>query len=278
MFVRILRSIPLLIGLLFSHVSVAMLIPAELLIHGSVEFDTGSSSLTGGTTHTATMDSVIGGAAGPMTIVTGVIPAGPNPVGGMFTHFGDSVSASLDLSGGADDAGEMFFDYGIDIENTSGSSFFDVFFEIEIDNTVDADGADAFADSLIALYDELGIEIFFSDLTSDTLFGDEKNGAVLGTFGALITDIATFGFGFTLAPGDLFTFGSEVAAEGGEFDSIGAFSLLSDSSITLVSAHVIVPEPSGVILFLSSLLLLWLNLKKKNNDLLLSSLLRRDNP
>lgn len=275
MFVRILRSIPLLIGLLFSHVSVAMLIPAELLIHGSVEFDTGSSSLTGGATHTATMDSVIGGAAGPMTTVTGVIPTGPNPVGGMFTHFGDSVSAFLDLSGGADDAGEMFFDYGIDIENTSGSSFFDVFFEIEISNSVDAD-VDAFADSLIALFNDSGVEIFFSDLLSDTLFGDEKNGAVLGTLGSLVTDIATFGFGFTLSPGDILTFGSAVAAKGEGFAG-GSFSLLSDSSITLVSAHVIVPEPSGFILFLSSLLLLQLNLKKKNNGSLLSSLLRRDN-
>ncbi|MCG7499823.1 hypothetical protein MHO82_23425 [Vibrio sp. Of7-15] len=276
MFAKILRSISLLIGLIFSHVSVAMLVPADLLIHGSVEFDTGSSFIDGGATHSTTMDSVIGGAAGPMTTVTGLTPVGPNPVGGMFTHLGDSVSTSVELFGDADDAGEVFFDYGIDLENTSGSSFFDVFFEIEVSNSVDAD-IDAFADSLIALFDASAIEIFFSDLLSDTLFGDEKNGAVLGTSGDLVTDISTFGFGFTLAPGEILTFGSHVAGKGEGFAG-GAFSLLSDSSITLVDAHaVIVPEPSGFMLFLSSLLILRVSLKKKNTSLLLSSLLRRDN-
>ena len=105
------------------------------------------------------------------------------------------------------------------------------------DNLTSASGGDAFADSKILLFDADNSELFFSDLITDTWFGDQNNGALTNTFGVTQTDSGSFAFDILLSAGAVDNFKGEVHLVGGEFSGQGAFGINSSASLSLVAAR-----------------------------------------
>ena len=114
--------------------------------------------------------------------------------------------------------------------------------------------------------------MFFSDLTSDTVFGDQKNGTALATSGATLTDSGTFLFDITLAAGASDSFSAVLKMDGGAFDNSSLFnastfafiSVIGADNLTAVQPPLPVPEPSTLMLFLGGLAFWQVNqLKRK---------------
>ncbi|XPF94026.1 hypothetical protein ACM9HF_18740 [Colwellia sp. RE-S-Sl-9] len=236
-----------------TQLSHAALITPDITISGFAEFDTTSLPFSGTGSQSGEIKSVLGGTTST-TIITDVTPAGANPQGGLFSMTGDGVGASAVAMGDAFDfMGDFFFSFNFDLANSSGVDDYMISFGIDFSNTVDADGADAYVDSEIVLEDTAG-ELFFSDVTSDTL-GDEKNGIALPTSGAAISDSGLFDFDVTLLAGGMYSFDGFLKMDGEEFDG-GTFSADSTAfiyikEITKLGAPVSVPIPATILLFLT---------------------------
>lgn len=242
------------IFLMSTQLSHAALITPDITISGFAEFDTTSLPFSGTGSQNGEIKSVLGGTKST-TIITDVTPTGANPQGGLFSMTGDGVGASAVAMGAAFDLMEdFFFSFSFDLANASGIDDYMISFGFDFSNTVDADGADAYVDSEIVLEDTAG-ELFFSDVTSDAFFGDEKNGTALATSGAAISDSGVFDFDVTLLAGDMYSFDGFLKMDGKEFDG-GSFSADSTAfiyikEITKLGAPVSVPTPATMLLFLT---------------------------
>jgi len=242
----------------------ASLIASDLTITGAVEFDTvNSTAPTGNASQSADMASIIGGVT-TMTTVNNVTLTGANPLGGGLTNTGDGVGVNAQASStgvGLGGANGIFFDLAFSLSNSSLTDSYQVFFELAFSNFANADGDDAFIDAEINLFNSLLSEIFFSDLTSDSFFGDEQNGISLTSFGATLTDNGNFLFDITLAPGAANNFSAVVRMDGGAFVDNSAFDGRTSAYITVLAADNLtppsrVPEPSTLMLFAGLMVLL----------------------
>jgi hypothetical protein len=160
----------------------------------------GVTTSSGFTTAPGVVDTFDDGTTGPAT----------NPLNGTLTDIDDGFGATTNLDGGFEiDDYQFLVDVVIDLANTSGG-----------DTVVDAGGTDAFAE--LQLDVELdNVDEGGSDILSDTLFGDEKNGAVLGTSGATVSDIDMFSFDVILGPGTAGQVTAQWEWEGAVFDDPG---------------------------------------------------------
>lgn len=131
--------------------------------------------------------------------------------------FGGSGDFNLVSGGVTDDDFLIAFDTVMNVTNNSTDIFW-VTINLAYDKLVNADGADAYADSELVLQ-ENGTEIFFSDLKSDTSFGDEIGAALTGGFGDELTDSGTFVKVFELNPADVLTLDLIWTLEGGDYDA-----------------------------------------------------------
>ncbi|WP_085298799.1 PEP-CTERM sorting domain-containing protein [Cognaticolwellia mytili] len=240
----------------------ASLINPDISVEGNVTFDinpiSGSLPATGNASQSADISKIIGSTA-TISTVNNVTPSGANPFGGGFTDYGDGlgIDASALSTLGIGNVRDFIFDFDFSLSNNSATDFYKIYFELVFSNSVNANGADAFVDSEINLFDSASNEIFFSDLTSDTANGDEKNGAFLASAGASLTDSGTFLFDFTLAAGATNSFSALLKMDGGGFTSDALFSASSSAFIRVVGADNLtnsptptpVPEPSTLILF-----------------------------
>lgn len=222
----------------------AVLFSSDISISGSITYDGFNSSATG-TTQGGSISSIIGGSTITSTI-TGATISGTNPLVGNLTDFGDGFGSSFNMSGDQNgDEGALFSDYAFAITNNSATDQFQVSFSLNFVNTANADGVDAFADSQIALTNETtAAEFFFSDLTSDALFGDKENGISLASFGASLSDGGVIIFDFLLNPLASIDLSGINELEGGVFDNVSSFGgqLTSFISVTNVE-NLTNPEP-----------------------------------
>jgi hypothetical protein len=152
---------------------------------------------------------------------------------------------------------DIAIDSAIKIKNTSLTDSYDVMFNLNYSNSVNADGSDSFIDSELTL-DIDGVEAYFSDLVSDTQFGDSDQGSDLGTFGADLSDVLSTSFVVSVAADSCVSLMMEWLFFGGQFDSgiaEGDFSV--DLQLASVSSTNTVPvsEPSVFALLSSGLLL-----------------------
>ena len=235
----------LLITFVSFHASAA-LIPSDLEVTGNVSFGVDSVSASGNASQTATLESVLGGSSSTTT-VSGLTVTGANPLGGLLLNTNDGVGADASISGSAGGSAEgFFFDFLFSMTNTSLTDSFQIFFELVFTNTTSASGADAYADAEIILEDELNNELFFSDLTSDTFFGDEKNGTGLPSQGATLSDSGTVLFNFILAANSSNSFTTEIKLEGIDIDGSGSFSADTSAFIRVVGTENLTPPVNKV--------------------------------
>lgn len=243
------KYVSTLVCLFFSLVSLnatASLIPGELEITGNVSFGVDSVATAGGATQTATLESILGGSPSTSS-VNNLAVTGSNPQGGLLQNINDGVGAEVSIFGGANSSAEdFFFDFLFSLTNTSVTDSFQVFFELVFTNTTSASGDDVFADAEIVFENEMNDEIFFSDLTSDTAFGDEKNGNALPSSGATLTDSGTFLFDFILAANGSTSFSGEIKLEAEDFGGDGAFSADTLAFVRVVGAENITPPVNNV--------------------------------
>ena len=240
---------------------------SSIVITGSAEFDsTGSPTApTGGASQSGTLTRIVGTTT-TTTTLSGTTITGADPLAGTLSDIGDgfgiAFNASGSFNGATSEIDELFGDYLFAIKNNSLIDTFIVNLKLDFNNQVSASGADAFAQSEISLDNVTsGTEIFFSDLTSDTVNGNQKFVFPDGTtnmasgFGGALTDIGSLILSFLLAPGAMINLGDgsfELNVDGGAF-APGAFSaavttLLTVDSVVKQQTPPTVPEPETLLL------------------------------
>ena len=242
--------------LVFSGISRAALIPADISVVANVSFDTTSFSQSGDVVQTGSFSATQGGVT-TQSSVADVLVTGANPLGGALSETNDGIAVAAEVVGGAGGiAAGFYFDFDFLLSNNSVSTAYMLSFLLSYDNQTSASGDDAYADSLINLFDASNIEFFFSDLTTDTVFGDEKNGVALGTFGVTQLDSGLFSFDITLTPGAATNFRGQLLIEGGEFAQNGNFAADASAGLILSAVRPLDTPPNTVPLPASAALLL----------------------
>tara|TARA_R110000868_G_scaffold398138_1_gene671134 strand:+ start:202 stop:1020 length:819 start_codon:yes stop_codon:yes gene_type:complete len=242
----------------------AAVIPVNINIQATNTFDEGYgdgvssgdfSLITGGATTTSTY--------------SGATVTGTNPLTNNLVNTGDGIGFTGSATA-TDDIFNVGFDSTIDVANNSVSDIYDIVFKLVFSNMVNASGADAYADSEFTLFAN-GAEIFFTDLLSDSLNGNEVagDGGPAPYFGSLL-EADTLFFNFALNPSDLLTLDLSWTLDGGDFDggeSAFEFSqFLSIESVTLRGGQVppSVPAPGSLSLFVIALVGLVARNARKN--------------
>ncbi len=251
-------------ALLMASSASAVTITSDLTITGEVSFDdnpsTGSLPAIGDATQTAIMESILGGTSSTST-VNNVAVTGSNPHGGQLTDINDGIGLNASVSSEGIGSIEAFiFDYNFALSNASLTEDYTISFAINYNTSVDST-VDAFIDNRLIL--ENPGEFFFSDLTSDTDNGNEKNGLATGNNGGSESDSGLFTFDIVVLAGQIATFTGEIKIDGETFDSQGFITGVNDSFIYVSAVSgssppppIDVPAPNTPLLFLTGLVLL----------------------
>ncbi len=242
------------------QISTAQAVPftTDLQISGTVEFDDGFASADGDVTQTGDISSTVGTASTSSTF-SSATPPGTNPLVATLTDIGDGFGMSANTVGSFDSEFALGTDINIDIFNNSLDNY-QITFLIDYSNLVDADGSDAYVDSELTVDDQNG-EVFFSDLLSDTFFGDEVGGNPTGNFGNPLLDNDMFYFDVLLGAGLSTSISSAWTMDGGVFASGGLANLDFEAFLSVYEVVNLsgggpapVPEPATLILFATGLL------------------------
>lgn len=255
---------------LMSFTTTATLLPTDLKIFTSpstlvgvsdfLSFDeTGSSPATGNGTHSGSLVQTIGGISTTTTISDTTITSGNNPLSGALTDAGDGweihSAVNGSYSGGASATNNAnVYDLFFNLQNLSATDSILVTLTLNFENQVFSVGPDAFSASEIQLFDGAGIELFFSDLMSDTVNGNQSNGIITGTSGGQLIDSGSYQLDLTLNPNDLLDFHIFHLIEGSAFESGSNYSAFSNLAVSF-DARIFtdppnpVPEPGALALF-----------------------------
>ena len=243
--------------MLAAPVAQAVPLDGNLSITGSVSYDMGyaQSNLTGTGTQSGDMKVIQGGASSSSTFNDASI-TGNNPLIGTLTELGDGFG----FSGSASAVGAGSYGTGIDIgltvANNSATDTYKITFTITFDNRVNSSGSDAYAHSNFSVFDRTaGQTLFFTDLMSDTLFGNKNGGVPNGIFGGVMTQTGPASFAITLLAGQSVIFDPSLhdlswtlngSAGTGSASSATLGTFLSIASVETQNAA---PEPATMVLF-----------------------------
>ena len=257
---RLLFVVSLLLTASYAPKLIAAPIPIDLSINASASFAVDSNPGIGDITHNSIMSIILGGVVS-QTTVNDIAVSGSNPLAGQLTDINDGIAIDTNVAGGDAFAGGYFFDFNFALQNNSLTTAYLLSFVLSFDNLTSASGADAYAESKILLFDAGNTEFFFSDLTTDTLFGDQKNGLSAGTFGITQTDNGSFAFDILLAAGVTSNFRGELQLEG-MAGWPGGFGIDSFANVSLSAARPLdtpppqIPLPASSWLFALGLVLI----------------------
>ncbi len=204
-------------------------------------------------------DVTVGGSITTTTYV-GDTPTGANPLSGDPTHTGDGFGYD-----GLASAGDEEFLTGLDtnfwLNNGDATDSYDVVLKLAFDNSVNADGSDAYADSEFVV-NIGGVDVFWSDLASDTVgdLTDVSHGTVAGStaaHGDAFSHTGTEFFTVTLAAAEAIEVVAFWTFEGGDYAgglAEGALSMdLTIHSVAKTDGDVPVPEPGTLLLMAAGL-------------------------
>lgn len=215
-----------------------------LSVNGDVTFDSGSLDIVGTPTIAGEFWKTVAGSTDSSSFdQSGVTGGDPVSQAGTLTQSGDGFGIDATVSGS--DTSEVYplgLDITMDLSNTSAISQL-ITIHLDFSNSVDADGIDAYADSSFFLEKD-EIEFFFTDLTSDTLYGDIENGSDLITYGALLSDSGNLSWDITLDPGQSMSLFGAFSLYAGAYDDPSNFT--GDFSAELTVS--VIPEPSSILL------------------------------
>ena len=232
----------------------------DISVTGSADYDGGAGgfSFVDNATQSGTMTVTVGGTT---TITTyGATSAGflegstvgADPLMGTLTDIGDGFGVTGAASGSGATA-DAEFGIGIDvtmtITNNSPTDIYQVTVGIAFGNAVNSVGTDAYVDSEFTLDSRLlpapapGTEEFFTDIKTDTVFGNEVGGILTGGFGGPLSESGTDTLVLTLNPGDSYIVEGDWTMEGGAYEDASSEAFLEDFNVQLTIQDVI-PEPA----------------------------------
>lgn len=255
--IRLVKVIGLSSVLLFTSTTWAsLIIPLGLSIDGSLTAPTidpfGTSSGIGSSTVGGTLSLGTDLAGGPETAI--------------LTDIGDGFHLDASISGSDTDGvtygpfgNEYIIDFLLGIANTSTSDY-KVTFDLAYHLFADADGGDAFVQSLLS-FDDTITTFMGEDYTSDSFFGDLVNGVDPGTFGEPQGNFAGFAsFSIDVGAGTSASLHGAGALRGLAF--FGSFIGELEFDLTIAGIEDItpppptdVPEPTALGLMLLGLIL-----------------------
>jgi hypothetical protein len=181
----------------------------------------------------------------------GTTVSGTNPISGMLTDPGDGFGISADVDALTDSEFAIGIDIVIDITNYSAAIPYELTFDVNYANKVNSAGLDALAESELTIDDPSG-EVFFTQVVSDTLLGNEIGGVETGGFGGIVEDNGTSSFKIIVDPLATLTIESYLTQYGGAFD-IDSAAAINFSSFISVQDVAAVPIPGTLLLFCSGL-------------------------
>jgi hypothetical protein len=222
----IVAGIVLLYFLIIQPAALATSFDSVIEASGSIELDT---SFTFGDDVSGDFSTIQVGSTTTTTYIgTGVSGTGSNPIDttdppspDFFTDlndgFGFTGSAHSKSSFSLWDFG-IGLDFDMDLKNTS-SDVYKVGIRVTTSNWVNASGTDdpdAYANSEFTIDDSgaTPAEVFFTDFTSDLIYGNEENGTSTGVYGGLIGENTNILLEIILNPGDTKTLTGAWTAEG----------------------------------------------------------------
>lgn len=240
----------------------AVPIDPQITATGSLEFDTVFSFVNAGISQTGSL-TVKEGGSDTSAAFSGVTPGAPNPISGTFTDEGDGlgITATINTASATPVAEfELFVDLTLDVTNTSGTDTIKITVTVDFDNSVNSSGDDAFGDSEFTLDEVPSGEFLFTDIISDTFFGNRLDGILTGGFGGVVSDVDLDTFDFFLLPGESLAVTGVYHAKGGifapGFGTVDFSAFVSLSSMNITSPPTTDPPPSAGVPEPGSLLLL----------------------
>ena len=231
--------------------ALAAVIPVDISADGSITYDTVNSQSTSPGSHSGSMSATEGGTATNSGFADGSA-TGTNPLTATFTDTGDGFGISA--SGETGDSGYILagVDLTIDLGNSSLTTSYKIVFRIDYSHAADADGTDSYLYSEFIVDRPPGTQVSYTDATSDTVFGDFKNGSSTGTDGAAITSSGTKYVSVLLGPGGSTSLEGYWTMEGEDFAGSTA---TGSATISITIDRVTpVPEPATFVLFGAGLL------------------------
>lgn len=218
--------------LIIATSALAAPIPSGLSVSGTISLDTTNSlGPVGSATQSGTLSHLSGGATTTTSFTDSPSSISPSSLTGALTQTGDGIGATFSMSatstGAIAQTDGLFTDFTLSLNNTSATDTFVVTFLATAINSVEANGANAFAYSDISVLDALNVEVFFSDYRADTL----NPGSNLASASAGNT------FAVTLNPGASYTFTALQRQRGGTF-AAGNYSASLEAFLALDSVTV----------------------------------------
>lgn len=240
-------------------VTTALAIPinSNVVVNATVNLNGSSVPATGGANQSGTYKLKNAGIDSTATVDSGLVITGSLPLGANLTDLGDGVGLNASMNGtfnGGDATTDGFFsDYTFDLTNNSATETFKITLGVSFDNMTSAGGPatppfGAFNHNLISLKNVTagGTEFFFTDLTTDTVFGDANSGGPTGTFGVTQSETGNPFFDFILAPGAHIALSGREDLRGGAFETGAHYAGHVNAFISVDAIADITPPPNGV--------------------------------
>lgn len=248
-FLHTLGLITLLVSAMFMLMGIndqALSFTTNPVITGQIDFDNDVALADGNVSQTGSFSVTAGGTTTTSTF-SGTTVSGDDPLSGTLTNIGDGFG----IAGTVNAAFESEFEIGIDIDpwsitNNSATTPYRITFNVNFSNVVDSGGPDAYADSEFTIKVG-GSEVFFSDVISDTVNGNEIGGNPTGDFGGSVNDIDLISFKVLVDPMTTVGLTGAWSLEGGVFESSGFASAAFDAAISVENVAP-VPLPGTLIL------------------------------
>lgn len=260
------KKLYLVLYALLSSSAFAAPITTDVLVDVDLSFGLDSFAVEGQGTQGGMLEIVTGGAA--QTIEISDMSATPSDaIGDSFTDTNDQALLFGAVSGAFDEEGQesfladgFYLDFSVDMSNTSIADSYEIVLGFMYMQMISAEETsfDNFADSEIDIFDSNGNTLWFSNLESDSMFGNFGDDAELPGAGGELFEEGSFELTFLLSPGENDFINGQLVLSGGAFAPDGIvenftalqFSVLEVNNVT---SNLPVPEPGMLFIMASGL-------------------------